>query len=281
MVKINKHSPVQLALRLVVIALMLGMLFAVVYPLWWMIISGFKTNAELFLDPFAMPEKFSFANFILAWKAGIGKYFANSVFITAVSSVVTTALCAIAAFPLSRYQFRMRKFWFMFILCGLMLAPQVSLISSYKLLQALNLYDTNWALILPYVTFRIPFTVFLMWSHFMTLPKDIEEAACIDGCSSFKIFSRMLVPMSKPIMATSILLTARYVWNDFMFSLVFTESSSLKTIPYGLNSMKSQGDTDWTVLLAGLTLSAVPIIILFICLQKQFVRGMTAGSVKG
>lgn len=254
---------------------------SIIYPLTWMVLNGFKTNAELFLDPFGLPSSFAPDNFVKAWKAGIGKYFFNSVLVTAVSSLATTFLCALAAFPLSRYEFKGRRFWFMFILCGLMLAPQVSLISNYKLLQALRLYNTYLALILPYIAFRIPFTVFLMWSYFMSLPKDVEESACIDGCSSFQIFLRMILPMSKPIMATSILLTARYVWNDFMFSLVFTESSALKTIPYGLNSMKSQSDTDWSVLLAGLAISALPIIILFIFLQKYLVRGITAGSVKG
>jgi len=246
-----------------------------------MFLNGFKTNAELFLDPFGLPGSFSGENYIKAWKAGIGKYFLNSVFVTAVTAAITTFVCSMAAFPLSRYQFKGRNFWFMFILCGLMLAPQVSLISNYKLLQALKLYDTYFALILPYTAFRIPFTVFLLWSYFMALPRDVEESACIDGCNSFQIFLRMILPMSTPIIATSVLLTSRYVWNDFMFSLVFTESSALKTIPYGLNSMKSQADTDWAVLLAGLAIAAVPIIILFIILQKYFVRGLTSGSVKG
>jgi raffinose/stachyose/melibiose transport system permease protein len=272
--------------RLMMKRILIGLplfLFAlsIIYPLIWMILNGFKTSSELFLDPFGLPSSYKLDNFIRAWNAGIGHYFFNSVLVTSVVSVVTTLLCAMAAFPLSRYRFKGRNFWFMFILCGLMLAPQVSLISNYKLLQTLHLYDTYWALILPYVAFRIPFTVFLMWSYFMSLPQEVEESACIDGCNSFQIFWRIILPMSKPIMATSVLLTARYVWNDFMFSLVFTESSALKTIPYGLNSMKSSTDTDWTVLLAGLAIACMPIIILFIVLQKNLVRSMTAGSVKG
>jgi raffinose/stachyose/melibiose transport system permease protein len=115
----------------------------------------------------------------------------------------------------------------------------------------------------------------------MTLPREVEESAYIDGCSGFQTFIRIILPMSKPILATSTLLTARYVWNDFMFSLVFTESSALKTIPYGLNSMKSAMDTNWGILLAGLAIACIPIILLFIALQKYLVRGMTAGSVKG
>lgn len=197
------------------------------------------------------------------------------------SSLLVAAVSALAAFPLSRYRFRSRRFWFLFLLCGLMLAPQVSLISNYKILQALHLYDSYLGLILVYTAFRVPYTMFLMWSYFMTVPKDIEEAACIDGCTSFMIFWRILVPISKPIMATGILLTARYVWNDFLFSLIYTESAALKTIPYGLNSLKGESGTDWGQLMAGMAISSIPIIILFICTQKYFVRGLTVGAVKG
>jgi raffinose/stachyose/melibiose transport system permease protein len=254
---------------------------SIIYPLIWMMLNGFKTDSELFLNPFGLPSRYSLDNFIRAWNIGIGRYFLNSIFVTTFCSIATTFFCAMTAFPLSRYRFKGRHFWFMFILCGLMLAPQVSLISNYKLLQMLKIYDTYWALILPYIAFRIPFTVFLLWSYFMALPREVEESALIDGCSSFQIFIKIILPMSTPILATSALLTARYVWNDFMFSLVFTESSTLKTIPYGLNSIKSALDTDWGILLAGLAIACIPIIILFIALQKYLVRGMTAGSVKG
>ncbi len=271
--------------RRLVLRILIGIpliLFAasIIYPTIWMVLNGFKTDNEIFLTPFAMPTNFSFNNYIRAWNAGIGRYFFNSLLVTTAASLATTFLCAAAAFPLSRFQFRGRMFWFMYLLCGLMLAPQVSLIANYKLLQFLGLYDTYWALILPYIAFRIPFTVFLMWSYFMALPREVEESACIDGCTSFQTFTKIVLPMSKPILATSTLLTARYVWNDFMFSLVFTESSKLKTIPYGLSSMRSQGDVNWSVLLAGLTISCIPIIIIFLAMQRNLLRGMTAGSVK-
>lgn len=168
----------------------------------------------------------------------------------------------------------------MYLLCGLMLAPQVSLISDYKILQGLHLYNTYVGLILVYTAFRIPYTMFLMWSYFMTTPRDIEDAARIDGCNSIQSFTRILLPMSKPIMATGTILTVRYVWNDFLFSMVYTESSALRTIPYGLNALKSETGTDWAKLMAGMVISAVPIIILFCFTQKYFVRGLAVGAVK-
>ena len=271
----------QIVLRFLVILLFVVMLVGALYPMLWVAVSGFKSTTELLISPFKLPAEWSLKNYLGVWKIGISRFFLNSVFITVASSLLVATVSALAAFPLSRYRFRSRRFWFLFLLCGLMLAPQVSLISNYKILQALHLYDSYLGLILVYTAFRVPYTMFLMWSYFMTVPKDIEEAACIDGCTSFMIFWRILVPISKPIMATGILLTARYVWNDFLFSLIYTESAALKTIPYGLNSLKGESGTDWGQLMAGMAISSIPIIILFICTQKYFVRGLTVGALKG
>lgn len=276
-----KLTPAALTLRVFAAVLFFCMLIGVLYPMYWVVMSGFKTTTELLINPFKFPAVWSIKNYIGVWRIGINKFFLNSVFLTASVSALTAVVAAFAAFPLSRYHFRMRRFWFMFLLCGLMLAPQVSLVSNYKILQGLHLYDTYLGLIFVYTAFRVPYTMFLMWSYFMTVPKDIEEAACIDGCSSFLIFLKILIPMSKPIIATSVLLTARYVWNDFLFSLIYTESAALKTIPYGLNSLKGESGTDWGQLLAGMAISSIPIVVLFICTQKYFVRGLTVGAVKG
>lgn len=279
--KIQHLPPHIFVLRTLIVAGLLILLVLYIFPLLWVAMSGFKTSQELFLSSFSLPSSFSFDNFIGVWKVGISRYYMNSILITVVSCLLTTLLAAMAAYPLSRYRFRGKRFWFMFLLCGLMLAPQVSLISNYKILQSLHLYDTYWALFLTYTAFRIPFTMFLMWSFFCKLPKEVEEAAAIDGCSSLRTFWSIVMPMSKPAIATSLLLTARYVWNDFMFSLVFTESTAMRTIPYGLYSLRGESGTNWGYLLAGMTMAALPMIILYLCAQKQFVRGLSVGSVKG
>lgn len=258
-----------------------AMLVGVFYPLIWMVLSGFKDNTGLLTNPFGLPDKWRFSNYIGIWNNGIRRYFFNSLLITALSAGLVAAVSSFAAFALSRYHFRSRRFWFMYLLCGLMLAPQVSLISNYKILQGLHLYNTYAGLVLVYTAFRVPYTMFLMWSYFMTMPQDIEEAACIDGCSSFQNFTYILLPMSKPIMATGTILTVRYVWNDFLFSMVYTESSALRTIPYGLNALKSETGTEWAKLMAGMVISAIPIIVLFTFTQKYFVRGLAVGAVKG
>ncbi len=253
----------------------------IIYPILWMLISGFKTNKELFLNTWALPEKFIWGNYKQAWDIGIGRYFLNSILVTTVSITLTIIFSSCCAFALSRFEFKGQKIFLLLIIGGLMLSPQVSLISLYKLLQKLKIYNTYWALIIPYTAFQIPFTTFLIRSYMVTLPREIEDSAYIDGCTSWKVFWYIILPMSKPILAAASLLSAISVWNEFMFALVFIEDSKLRTIPVGLMNLRSTLSTDWTILLTGLTISALPMIILFIIFQKQFIRGITSGGVKG
>lgn len=268
-------------LFIIVFLVLIVFAIMIIYPIIWMFISGFKTNRELFLNTWALPEKFLWSNYKEAWDVGIGRYFFNSIFVTTLSITLTIICSSLCAFALSRFEFKGQKVFLMLIVGGLMLSPQVSLISLYKLLQKLNIYNTYWALIIPYTAFQIPFTTFLIRSYMITLPREIEDSAYIDGCTSWKVFWHIILPMSKPILAAAALLSAISVWNEFMFALVFIEDSALRTIPVGLMNLRSTLSTNWTVLLAGLTISALPMIILFIIFQKQFIRGITSGGVKG
>jgi raffinose/stachyose/melibiose transport system permease protein len=253
----------------------------IIYPILWLGLSGLKSNADFFLNTWKLPEEWLWSNYQAAWEAGIGQFFLNSVFITVVSVVTVLLLGSMAAFGLSRFQFKGQNILLVIILSGLMLAPQVSLIPLYKLLQAIGLYNTYWALILPYVAFQLPFSIFLMRSYFLSIPKELEESAIIDGCNSWKVYRHIIVPMGKPIIASCALLTGMNVWNEFMFALVFVEDSALRTIPVGLMNLRSQLNTNFGIQLAGLAISALPMIIAYIVFQKQFVRGLSAGSVKG
>lgn len=279
--KLNRTSTVSKVLRTIIFIWLITYAICIIYPLLWMLISGFKTKSELFLNTWALPKEWLWENYKTAWDVGVGRYFFNSVFVTSVSVVLSVIISACCAFALSRFEFKGEKIILLIVVGALMLSPQVSLISLFKLLQKLKIYNTYLALIIPYVAFRIPFTTFLMRSYFLDLPREVEDAAYIDGCNSWGVFWKIILPMSKPIVSTASLLAAMQVWNEFMFALVFIEDSNLKTIPIGLMSLRSTLSTDWTVLLAGLSISVIPMVVLFIIFQKQFVRGMTSGSVKG
>lgn len=268
-------------LEMLIMGVFLVYAVAIIYPLLWMFLSGFKTTSQLFNNTWALPESWSLVNYVAAWNQGVGMYFMNSVIVTVATIILTILFGSYAAYALSRFEFKHKRLVVMLVVGGLMLPPEVSLIPLYKLLQALHIYNTYFALIIPYTAFRIPFTVFLLSSYFVTLPREVEESAYMDGCSTFRVFWSIVLPMSRPIIATAALLTAMAAWNEFTFGLVFIESDRLKTIPVGLMNLRGAFSTNWSVLLAALSISALAMIFLFIIFQKQFVRGITSGGVKG
>jgi len=253
----------------------------IAYPLFWMVINSFKSTDEIFGNSWALPEKWLFSNYVEAWDTGISSYFVNSLIVTVSTCILTVSISALGAYGLSRFEFKGKNLLLIFCIGGMMLSPQVSLIPLYKLIQALGFHDTYLAMILPYVAYRIPITVLLIRSAFLEVPRDLEESALLDGCGSWKIFMKIFVPLNLPIMVTATILTAYFTWNEFLFALIFVDSESLKTIPAGLMQFRDALQTNWGVLLAGLMISAIPIILLFLCMQKFFVRGLTSGSVKG
>lgn len=251
------------------------------YPLLWMVFNSFKDTASIFGDTWGLPKEWNISNFSQAWELGISNYFFNSVLVTTLTCFITVIFSAFAAFGLARFNFKGRSFFLIIIAAGLMFSPQVSLIPLYKLTQTMGIYNTYWALILPYVAFQIPLTVLLFRAHFLGIDKEYEDAAYLDGCSSIGFLFRIVMPLSMPIVMTATVLISFFAWNEFLFSLVFLDDDSLKTIPTGLLAFRGAVSTNWGVMLAGLTISALPIILLFLFTQKYFIRGLAEGGVKG
>lgn len=266
--------------RLLLWGLLLGLLIGILYPLLWMVLGGFKTNDEVFNQPWGLPGELRWENYASAWELGVVKYFTNSVIITGASIVSTTLLSAWAAYGLTRLRLPLGNAVVLLLLGGLMLAPTVALIPLFRLLQTLGVFDTYWALIILYTAFRIPFTTFLIRAYMIDLPREVDEAATIDGASTTQTFWRVILPMCRPILVSAALLQALFAWNEFVFALVFISSDSLKTLPVGLVSMQSRLLTDWPVVFAGLTMAALPMIVLFLIGQRQFLRGLTEGVGK-
>lgn len=265
----------------VILLLLTAGVVLILYPLFWMVTSSLKSYEEIFSSVWGLPSKWMFSNYSTAWSKGVANYFVNSAFVTIGTIVGVVLLSSLCAFGLSRYTFPFDKAVLLFVIGGMMLNPQVCLVPLYILLQQTHLHNTYFALILPYIAFRLPLAVLLVRSFFLSVSKEIEESAKIDGCSAFQIYWRIFMPMSVPIILTSAMLVAYYAWNEFLFAIIFIDSDKYKTIPAGLMSFKDALSTDWGVLLAGLVISALPLILLFISMQKYFIRGMAAGSVKG
>jgi raffinose/stachyose/melibiose transport system permease protein len=254
---------------------------AIAYPLFWMVINSFKTTAAIFNDSWGLPKEWLFSNYTTAWEQGVSSYFMNSLIITGGTCLLTVLVSALCAYGLTRFQIKGGKFLLLFVSAGLMFSPQSSLIPLYELVQKLGIFDTYWALILTFTAYRIPLTVLLIRSFFLSIPKELEESAYLDGANSFKVFTKIFLPMSRPILFTGVILTAYYAWNEFLFSILFIQTEDVKPITSGLLVFKGALSTNWGVLMAGLVISAVPLIAIFLMMQKYFVRGLAEGSVKG
>ena len=274
-----RHGAAALA-RVCLWTFLLSLAVVVLYPLLWMVLNGFKTNSELLLDPFALPRQWSVANFVEAWNRGVGDYLVSSIVVTGVSTVATTLVSAWAAYALTRLGVPAGGFLTGLVLAGLMLAPTVALIPLVQLFQRLGLYNSVWALILLYTAFRIPFTTFLIRAYMVDIPRDLDEAAALDGASRAYTFWRIILPLCRPIIVSVVILHVRFAWNDYLFAMVFTTGAGTQTLPVGLTSLMARHGTDFPVVFAGMTIAAAPMVLLFFAAQRYFVRGLADGIGK-
>jgi raffinose/stachyose/melibiose transport system permease protein len=261
-------------------AFLLALAVVVVYPLLWMTLNGFKTNAELFGNPFALPVELRWENYANAWNRGVGNYLMVSVLVTITSTIATVFIGAWAAYGLTRIKIPFSRTFLIIILAGLMLAPTVALIPLVRMFQALGLYDTFWALLILYTAFRIPFTVFLIRAYMMDLPVQIDEAAAVDGASRARAFWQIILPMCKPIIVSTVILNVLFTWNEYLFAMVFTSGGDFQTLPVGLTNLMAKHGTDYPVVFAGMVIAALPMVVLFIAGQRYFIRGLADGIGK-
>lgn len=252
----------------------------VIYPLIWMALSGFKDNAQIFGDPFALPTHWSWNNYMQAWNQGVRGYVTVSVLVTVASAICTVLISAWTAFGLTRTKMPAKPLVVAIVLGGLMLSPTVAIIPLVKMLQALGLYNTYWALIILYTAFRVPFTTFLIRAYMLDLPEDIDEAATMDGASEGQIFWRITLPLCRPIIISCVILHVLFAWNEYLFAMIFTSGSDVQTLPVGLTSIMATHGTNYAVVFAAMTISALPIVIVFFAAQRYFIRGLAEGIGK-
>lgn len=256
--------------------------FVCLYPFFLMIVSSFKETGDIFTDPFGLPSNPSFEAYRTAWDIGnFSSYFWNSVFVTVTSVAIILLVGSMAAYPIGRYEFRGRGFLYVYFLSGLMLPIKLGIVPLFFLMTSLGLYDTRLSLILVYAASGVPFTVFILAAFFRTLPRELEEAAKIDGAGEFRIYWQIMVPLIRPALATVAIFNFIQFWNDFFFPLILIQTDELRTIPVGLTNFFGTYQNDWALIFAGLTIASLPLILLFLVASKQIIRGLTAGATKG
>lgn len=256
--------------------------FLCLYPFFLMLVSSLKTTGQIFQNPFSLPTSPTFEAYRTAWEVGdFREYFWNSVVVTVASVAIIMVLGSMAAYPIGRYAFRGRNLLYVYFLSGLMLPIKLGIVPLFFLVTSLGLYDTRVSLVLVYAASGLPFAVFVLAAFFRTLPKDLEEAARIDGAGEFRIYWRIMLPLVRPALATVAIFNFIQFWNDFFFPLILIQTDSLRTIPVGLTNFFGTYQNDWATIFAGLTIASLPLILLFLVASKQIIRGLTAGATKG
>jgi raffinose/stachyose/melibiose transport system permease protein len=245
-----------------------------------MAISGFKTNSELYGDAWGLPGEWRWGNYVQAWEYGVIHYLFNSVIVTLGSIALVVLVSSWVAFALVRVKIPLAQPVLLFIMGGLMLSETVALVPLFRIMRGVGLYNSLLGIIVLYVAFRIPFTTILIRSYMIDLPSELSDSAVVDGCSQWQQYWRITMPLCKPILVSAAVLQALFSWNEFVFALVFIKDDVIKTMPVGLMTLMSKLTTNWPVVFAGLTISALPMIIAFLIGQRQFVRGITEGIGK-
>lgn len=250
-------------------------------PIVIMIFSAFKTTPQIFQSPFGIPDFTQVGNFVKIWtQTNFLRYLLNSFIVTGASMTLILTLGTMAAYAIGRYQFTGSGFILMFFLAGLTLPLKLAIIPLFMLMRDLSILNNQLSLIFVYTAMGLPTTVFIMTGFIRTLPNELEDAARMDGASEARIMWSIMLPLVRPAMVIAGIQNVVPIWNDFFFPLVFIQNDDLKTLPQGLTTFMGEYTTDWGVLFSGLTLSAAPIIIIYIVLSRQFIAGMTSGAVK-
>ncbi|MCF0092877.1 carbohydrate ABC transporter permease [Micromonospora sp. MH99] len=253
----------------------------IVVPVWFGVIGGFKDNGQLSTNPLGLPDPWVPENYTDLFASGVfWRQLGNSLLIAVSSTVIVVGAAAMAAFVFARYAFRGREFLVTLFAIGLMFPFAVAILPLFVLLRSMGLLDNPLGVILPQAAFGLPITIIILRQFFRTIPAEVEEAAVLDGCSSFGFFWRVLLPMARPALATVSVLAVVTSWNNFMLPLVVFSDQSWWTLPVGVQAFQGQYADDTARVLAYVVLSMIPALGFYAVAERQLVGGLT-GSVKG
>ena len=251
-------------------------------PFIFMVLNSFKEKFEMLTKGvFQLPDKLNWANYTEVLTGGFLNYFKNSVIVLAVSLILLLFISACASYPLARFKFKLAQPIYGLIVACMSIPVHITLIPVFKMSKSTGLYDTIWSLIGPYVAFAVPISVFILTSFMKEIPREIEESAEIDGCGKIQMFFSMILPLAKPGLATLAIYNGVNMWNEFSFAYTLTQSSPNRTLPLAIWEFQGQYSMNTPMIMAVLTLTLLPMVIMFIIFQDKLVKGMTAGAVKG
>lgn len=257
-------------------------LLQTLYPLFWVLFGSLKTKTELINNVWGPPSELVFQNYADAWRiAGIGSRILNSVSITGGALLVLVAVATPCAYALARLNFRGRGVVLAITVASMLVPPQVMAIPLFLVARDLGMINNRLGMAVIYAATSLPLSVFILRSFFLTLPADLEDAARVDGASRLAILTRIMLPLVKPGVALVVIFAFIEIWNDFFLAFLLLRKPELQTIPLGLVAFFQQYDSLWNLYFATLMITTLPVILIFLLMQRQFIAGLTAGAVKG
>lgn len=262
---------------------MLAIVFLVVtgYPFFYMAATSFKTQSEFFEHPVSLLTRLNFENYVQVFELGIDQYFINSIIISVVCVAATVYLAAMVSFPLVRLRFKLNRPIFYLFLAGMMIPVHTTLIPIYMLTKNIGLYDTLWALAGPYIAFSLPISIIILTQFIQEIPKELDEAAIMDGASHARLFWSIVFPLLTPALATIGIYNFIHIWNEFVFGLVLITTPAKMTLPLGLRAFYGEFSVNVPGIMATLTLGTLPLMLAYFLAQEKVVSGLSAGAVKG
>ena len=254
----------------------------VLFPIWTLIVNSFKTQKDIFKDPFGLPPTFTLAGYQAAWSSGrFDLYFFNTIYVTVISLFFILLFGSMAAYALAKWNSRFTGFLYIFFIAGLMIPIRLGTIDLLRLVIALHLQDTLWSLIPVYIAMGMPIATFVLTAFIRTLPNEMFDAAKVDGASEWNIYTMIILPLLRPALATVAIFNMIKIWNDFWFPLIFIRAEQSRTVALGVSLLFGQYHTDWNRALSVLAMAALPLLVLYVILSREFIKGLTAGAVKG
>lgn len=260
--------------------ILLAIMFLV--PLAWVVFVSLKDDKTLFISPWAMPDRLRFENYTFAWTAGkLGIATLNSAIVCISSVLLCMLIGSMAAFAIGRMKWKLSGLVMTYFLTGMMIPVHCILIPLFTRFSAMRLTNHLWGLIIPYVTLSLPITIFIMTGFFKGLPNELFEAACIDGCSIYKCFTIIALPLAKTGLMVTGLLTFVANWNELLLAMVFISDDTKKTLPVALSKFVGPYNTNYSQMFAAIVIAIIPTIIAYCCFSNHIVEGLTQGAIKG
>lgn len=267
--------------RLVIEILVILICLVWLSPFYLLVVSTFKSMPEIARNPLALPTSYKFDAYAKAWTMGhLGDYFKNSIIISLAGVFVSVFVSSLAAYAFSRLRFFGRRVLYIFILAGVMLPVQVTLVPLYRMLSEMGMISTYRGIIALYVAYTVPFGILILSGFYAAIPREVEEAALIDGCSWFQTYWRIAIPLAAPGLATMVILEFIWFWNEYLFALTFIQKEAIRTVTLGVMVMAGTFQFNFDQLTAGTLIAVVPTILIYVFFQKYLIRGLTAGAIK-